>query len=305
MDLIKTDHSLSLSTPFDPLLLSTKTESHVVSGNKRKYKRFGTTPDYKTGIATGYSVGCNLRCNFCWASETRDKPDEPFKFYSPDEVFDILYEIVQRNRSIDKMRISDGEPTLGRDHLLELVEYCERSNCKQFVIETNGIILGSDKDFVKELSKFKKIYVRLSLKAGSPEMFRLKTGAVEDSFYLPFEGIKNLSEYNICFTISAMSADPRFMSPLERVALIVELGKVNPELVLNLEEEMVILFPTAKKRINKYLDLYNNNLEAPLFLRKLFGNYLQVSYPCIKTLFKQKISVSHTVKNIIQLIHGI
>ncbi|HHJ10640.1 MAG TPA: radical SAM protein [Bacteroidetes bacterium] len=288
----------------DPIELAKKTENVVCRGNKRKYLRFGTTPDYKTGVATGYAVGCNLRCVFCWAHETRDNNELVRDFYSPREVFDILHEIIGRNPKIDKIRISDGEPTLCRDHLMELIEITEKSDVGQFVLETNGILFGYDENYVKDLSAFKKIYVRLDLKAGTPEAFSKKTGAIPEAYEYPFQAIRHLMKYGINFGVAAMSADPRFMDPLERVGLITRVGEIDPALVLRLEEEMTVLVPTAKKRLNAY-GWKAGKVKYPFYVIGPLRKYVQVSYMPIKSLKKQKVNFGFLLKNLIQLKHGI
>lgn len=50
--------------PIDPLGLTEKTRDIVCDGTSRKYTDFYTVGVYG-GIATGYTVGCNLRCFFC------------------------------------------------------------------------------------------------------------------------------------------------------------------------------------------------------------------------------------------------
>jgi len=40
-----------------------------------------------------------------------------------------------------------------------------------FILETNVILLGADRDYVKGLSRFKKVHIRVSLKAGTTEDF--------------------------------------------------------------------------------------------------------------------------------------
>lgn len=47
--------------PFDPIELAKKTEEIVCRGVDRKYEAFYATGVYG-GIATGYTVGCCLRC---------------------------------------------------------------------------------------------------------------------------------------------------------------------------------------------------------------------------------------------------
>ena len=289
---------------FDPIELSIKTESIVIQGNKRKYLRFGTTPDYGTGIATGYALGCNLRCVFCWANETRDNLELAKDFYSPEEVFHKLSEIISRNPKIDKMRISNGETTIGREHLLQFAELFEKSSFNKFVIETNGVLLGNDKSYAKELSKFKKSCIRISLRAATAEDWSRKTGATPETFMLPYQAIRHLREYNANYTVSAMSADPRFMTPLERISLITRLGEIDPKLVLNLEEEVAYLFPVAERLMKNHgWNVYHNNL--PFFLKGPIQKYLQISYEPLNNIGKRKLSIRRTLKNLVQLRHGI
>ena len=288
----------------DPIELAKKTENAVCRGNQRKYLRFGTTPDYKTGVATGYAVGCNLRCVFCWAHETRDNNELARDFYSPGEVFNKLQAILERHTGMDKIRISDGEPTLCRDHLMELIEITEKSDVGQFVLETNGILLGYDESYVRDLSAYKKIYVRIDLKAGTPEAFSKKTGAIPEAYEYPFQAIRNLIKHGIHFGVAAMSADPRFMDPLERVGLITRLGEIDPSLVLRLEEEMTVLVPTARKRLNAY-GWEAGKVKYPFYVIGPLRKYVQVSYMPIKLLKKQKVDYGFSLKNLIQLRHGI
>ncbi len=288
----------------DPIELAARTEKVVCRGNKRRYLRFGTTPDYGTGVATGYAAGCNLRCIFCWASETRDDLEIAKTFYSPEEVFNILSEIVKKNPKIKQARISDGEPTIGRDHLLELIELVERSDISKFYLETNGILLGNDETYVRDLSRFRKLVVRVSLKGGTPESFSRITHAVPEAFDLPYQAIRNLLKYKVALDVAAMSGDPRFMDPLERISLIVKLGAIDPALVLKLQEEFTILFPTTKKRLLAE-GWSHNNIKLPFYLRGPLRKFVQVSYEPVRSIMKMKISKKNTIKNIIQLRHGI
>jgi len=292
--------------PFDPVDLAKATERAICKGNKRMYYRFGATHDYQTGIATGYTVGCSLRCIFCWSSKTRDCLMKASIFYSPQEVFDRLTDIAQKKR-LNQVRISDAESTIGKMHLLELLELVERSTLRRFVVETNGILLGNDRDYVQSLSQFRRLYVRVSLKASTPNDFTRKTGAVPEAFELPFQAIRNLKSAGINFSVSAMSADPRFMTPLERVSLIGKLAEIDPALVLNLEEEMVILYPETLKRLEAIRWDLNAGLTRRMrILKKMPGlkRFLQVAYRPISSLSHQKISRRFTIKAIRDLFHG-
>jgi len=169
-------------TPFDPLWLARLTEEKVCRGLSRKYTDFYCTGVYG-GISTGYAVGCCLRCVFCWVDFSRDFPDRFGQFYSPDEVADRLIANARRKR-LSRLRISGGEPTLCKGHLLEVLGRIEGRGFL-FILETNGILLGSDEGFARELAGYRDIHVRVSLKAGTAEGLEERTGAKGKFWELP------------------------------------------------------------------------------------------------------------------------
>jgi len=237
--------------PVDPVELAKETEKIVtrrgLGGLERKYEDFYATGVYG-GIATGYCVGCCFRCVFCWVSWGRDFPEKFGQFYSPEEAFHQLKEAAHRYR-VNKLRISGAEPTLGKDHLLGLLEYVESSTFPLFILETNGILFGVDKDYVRRVSKFTKPHVRVSLKAGTPEAFTKKTGAKPEAFEIPFQAIRNLMDYNVSFHVASMSADPRITTPEERRSLMKKLADIDTRLLLNLEEEVMDGYETTLARL--------------------------------------------------------
>lgn len=293
------------SKPYDPISLSKAAEKTTCKEEKRKYLKFGSTPNYGRGVATGYVFGCNLRCVFCWAHESRDEPEKKGELLSPQEAFANIYRIAKQ-KGLNKMRISDGEPTIGKQHLLGLLDSVERSDIKKYILETNGILLGYDTDYVKQLSQYKKLYVRVSLKAGTPKDFSNKTGAIPEAFDLPFVAIRKLREHGIGFGVAAMSADPRFMNPKERVLLMAKLADIDPAIVLNLEEEMTVLYPTAIKRL-RAAGWINDNSYLPALVRIIpaLKPYIQYSYPPVRSMKCPKISRKFTLKAIRELKHGI
>jgi len=237
--------------PFNPVELAIETEKIVTRkgprGLERKYEAFYATGVYG-GIATGYCVGCCFRCVFCWVSWGRDYPESFGQFYSAEEAFNQLKAVAHKYR-VNKLRISGAEPTLGKEHLLRLLEHVEASEFPRFILETNGILLGVDRDYVHKISKFTKPHVRVSLKAGTPEAFKKKTGAQPEAFGIPFQAICNLLDYNVSFHVAAMSADPRIATPEERENLIRKLAEIDPSLVINLEEEVMDAYDTTLARL--------------------------------------------------------
>lgn len=237
------------SAPFDPLDLARRTEEIVCRGDSRKYTRFYRVGVYG-GIATGYACGCCLRCIFCWVDWSRDFPETHGEFCSPKEAFSRLARVARKAR-VSQLRVSGAEPTLGKSHLLGLLERVEHSPFRLFVLETNGILIGADPDYARELARFGKVHMRVSLKAGTPEAFTRKTGATPESFELPFRGIAGLLQAEASFHVASMTADPRFVSREERQGLIERLKAIEPALVSNLEEERVDPYRTTVERLRR------------------------------------------------------
>ena len=82
-------------------------------------------------------------------------------------------------------------------------------------LETNGALFGLDPSYVSEISKLRKVHVRVSLKAGNSEAFELRTGVNRSYFEVPFKAIEYLLKSNISFHVAAM-IDPRIMPKGEK-----------------------------------------------------------------------------------------
>ena len=237
------------SQPFNPLEVAKKTEEIVCRNSMRKYTAFYTVGVYR-GIATGYAVGCCLRCFYCWVGLGRDFPERYGEFFSPLEVVKNL-ERAGRKRGVRKCRISGGEPTLCRNHLLNVLKLIENNSWFElFILETNGILFGADEGYVRALTPLTKIHVRVSLKAGNEDGFQQRTGAIGKFYQLPFKAIENLFEAGISFHVAAMT-DPRIMPKEERKALIKRLAEIDSRIALNLEEEVVDPYETTLFRLKK------------------------------------------------------
>jgi uncharacterized Fe-S cluster-containing radical SAM superfamily protein len=174
------------------------------------------------------------------------------EFYSPAEVCRRL-ERVALSYGTEKARISGGaEPTIGRAHLLGLLKLIERSNViGLFILETNGILLGSDESYARELSRFRKVHVRVSIKAGTPEGFERRTGAMGEFYELPFKALGYLLRYKVSCHAAAMT-DRRLMDERERGELLLKLRDINPSLAIRLEEEVVDPYETTLSRLEKF-----------------------------------------------------
>ncbi len=199
------------------------------------------------GISTGYTVGCCLRCVYCWVEWSRDFPESHGKFFTPKQAFQNLLFHAEKKR-VSKLRISGGEPTIGKDHLLQVLQLVKTTNYL-FMLETNGILLGYDQDYARELDQFRKnVHVRVSLKAGTPEGFQKRTGAVGKFYELPYLAIKKLKETNLEYHVACMS-DTRVMSSQERNTMLQKLKEIGYRGYL--EEEYCDAYPTSVVRLEK------------------------------------------------------
>ena len=233
-------------TGIDPILLSDLTEKVVVKNNLRRYYRLSRFERWYGGISTAYSCGCNLRCAFCFSGYPRDHPESTGRFYSPEEVAKALIECAKKSTS-EKLRVTGCEPTIGKEHLLNILELIS-STPYLFILESNGILIGHDVGYARELSKFKNLYVRISLKGTNPQEFSMLTGAMPDAFSLQLQSLKNLVDAGIQCRAAVMLS----FSPKENLAhLRKELNKIHPDLADNIEEEYVILYPPVVERLNK------------------------------------------------------
>jgi uncharacterized Fe-S cluster-containing radical SAM superfamily protein len=270
-------------TPFDPLTLAAETEKKVTregpEGLERKYTGIYSAPVYG-GIATGYAVGCCLRCIYCWSDWSRDFPERFGKFYSPKKVAAGLAKAAKsgitsrgwerfRGIKVNKLRLSGCEPTLAKAHLISTLEHVAESNYPLFILETNGILLGSDRDYVRQLSQFAdKLYVRVSFKAATPEGFTQRTGAIGSYYQLPFKAVKSLREEGILSRAAAMT-DPTVMSREEREILINRLSEIDRELGIDLEEEEIDAYETTISRVKAFQDSdFSRQLEKRILGRQ-------------------------------------
>jgi len=222
---------------YDPVTLSKKTESIVIKGNTKKYYRFRPTGFYG-GIATADTVGCNLRCKFCWSSSSVWNTKNVGKFYLPEDVAGILQDIAFK-KGYHQLRVSGGEPTIGRKHFITLLENINPKYL--FILETNGILLGADVTYVEELSKFKNLHVRVCFKGCNPEEFSMLTGA-EKGFEYQIKALEYLKDKKMNFNIALVSTKKERKEFYDKL-IGMDLGKIM------VEDEEIKLYPLVRKRL--------------------------------------------------------
>jgi uncharacterized Fe-S cluster-containing radical SAM superfamily protein len=216
-------------------------------GQERKYYRIRPARWYG-GIVTADCVGCGLLCKFCWVSDVvMNRPYDVGSFYTPKRVADSLVTLARKCK-LDLLRISGGEPTVGKQHLLEVLENL-RGKVYRFILETNGILIAHDESYAENLAKYNFIHVRVSLKGCNPQEFALLTGAKPEGFNLQLKALEKLFEAKVSCHPSVMAS----FSPKRNIQSLMErLRQISPKLAEEIEIEELILYPHVVRRLRNY-----------------------------------------------------
>lgn len=233
--------------PYDPVLRHKIIEKKVVRGECRKYYRFRTDRWYG-GIVTGDCVGCGLLCKFCWGRNPfLFTPQKVGDFY---EARDVANKLLSRARtkSMKQLRLSGGEPTIGRSHLLRLLDDL-RWKGYRFILETNGILIGSDKSYADDLAVFPFLHVRVSIKGCDQEEFTMLTNSKGEGFELQFRALEYLFNAGVSCNPAVMVS---FSSPKKLERLKRRIFMQMAPLMEEFEEEEVILYPHVSRRLHRF-----------------------------------------------------
>ncbi len=240
---------------FDPILLAEKEEKIVTRGNKRKYARLARPLRFYGGIISATEVGCNLRCKFCFSDKPVRRPHSTGRFYTPQQVFNALKKKADQYES-KLISASASEGTIGRQHLFEILEMVDKTDLV-YILETNGMTLGHEPDFARQLSKFRNLHVRVSIKGTTKEEYLMLTGASSKSYDLPYKALEHLMNAgvscNVCLVVS-------FSSTKDIKKAEQRLGELRPGLLKSLEKEHITLFPKVLKRLKKH-DMMPNTIQ--------------------------------------------
>jgi uncharacterized Fe-S cluster-containing radical SAM superfamily protein len=179
-----------------------------------------------------------------WSDAPRDRPESIGKFYSPEHIFGKLTACAEKF-GYEQLRVSGNEPTIGREHLLRLLELVDRTRYG-FILESNGILI--DSKYAKRLSEFKRVHVRISLKGTNREEFSLLTGAVPEAFDLQLRALRNLLDTSVpCHPAVMLS----FSSEKNYDGLKRRLREMDTVLSDGVEEEYVFLYPHVAEKLSR------------------------------------------------------
>jgi len=132
---------------------------------------------------------CNLNCPICFANAGKGSPYEP----DIDTVIE-MYRTVMDTVGRCTIQLSGGEPTL-RDDLPQIVSLGQEMGFNHILVNTNGIRLAKDRDYLKRLKNSGLSAVYLQFDGVSDDVYRFIRGA--DLFYLKNMAIDNCLEQKI------------------------------------------------------------------------------------------------------------
>jgi uncharacterized Fe-S cluster-containing radical SAM superfamily protein len=147
------------------------------------------------------------------------------------------------------MRLSGGEPTIGRSHLLDVLDKIEEQHRFRFILETNGILLGTDRPYCDELAAFRCLHVRVSLKGSCETEFEKLTGAKGEGFGQQLEALRNLRDIGVSCHPAVMSS---FSTEGEICQLKDRISRIDDRLTNDLELEEIIRYPRVERRLRKF-----------------------------------------------------
>jgi uncharacterized Fe-S cluster-containing radical SAM superfamily protein len=235
---------------YDPVERHRKIESRVVQkrvgGDLRKYYRFRHDRWYG-GIITADAAGCGLLCKFCWVPrESFLEGREEGEFLRAEQAAEKILRLM-KEKKINQGRISGGEPTIGRGHLLQFLNFLQKRRVR-FILETNGILIGEEETYAQDLAVFPFVHVRVSLKGCNEEEFSRLTGAEPKGFQLQLAALRNLAKAGVSVHPAVMSSFSGRESTDEFYHTI---WKIDPRMHSEVEMEEVILYPHVQEKLNR------------------------------------------------------
>ncbi len=133
---------------------------------------------------------CNLHCSFCFA-EGGEGEDIPFE-----TILENLKALAIPGQTL--VQLSGGEPTV-RDDLHQIVAAAKEAGCEYVQLNTNGIRLGEDLNYVRDLAEAGLSFVFMQFDGTNDEIYRKLRN--KDLLGIKQKAIDNCNKYNIGVTL--------------------------------------------------------------------------------------------------------
>jgi len=138
---------------------------------------------------------CNLSCPTCYAASGPDHGQHR----SLEQIKSMLHTVVANEGEPDVVQLSGGEPTL-HPEILTIIDYARTLPIKHLMLNTNGIRIASDRDFVEKLAAYRQGF-EVYLQFDSLQASALKTLRGVDLRKIRLKALEMLNEFNISTTL--------------------------------------------------------------------------------------------------------
>ncbi|AEP09477.1 radical SAM protein [Micavibrio aeruginosavorus] len=138
---------------------------------------------------------CNLECPVCFAESSPARK----KNLSLEQIESIMDALVESEGEPDVLQISGGEPTI-HPQILDILKLAKTKPIRHLMINTNGVRLARDRDFVQELSKLSPGF-EIYLQFDSLEKSALENLRGIDLRTIRRMALDNLEKFNISTTL--------------------------------------------------------------------------------------------------------
>ena len=91
---------------------------------------------------------CNMKCNICFHNSEPGLGNHR----SMEEIEQMLATLLEVESEPDLIQVTGGEPTT-HPQILEILRYLKKSPVRHLMLNTNGIRIAEDEEFVKDLQK--------------------------------------------------------------------------------------------------------------------------------------------------------
>jgi len=140
---------------------------------------------------------CDLCCPICYASSGKGKHLSLAKIEKMMDFFQL-----KESGKAEILQISGGEPTT-HPEILKIIELAKSKNFRYLMLNTNGLRIAADEEFVKKLSEFRgrfEIYLQFD---GFKESTYKHLRGRGDLLKTKLKAIENLKKYKIPVTLVA------------------------------------------------------------------------------------------------------
>ncbi|HHX75000.1 MAG TPA: radical SAM protein [Firmicutes bacterium] len=153
----------------------------------------GLCPEHRQGsccVLLEVTKRCNLNCAFCFAGGGNGE-DIPFA-----TVRRHLHDLADPGKTL--VQLSGGEPTV-RDDLPRIVAAAKEAGCRYVQLNTNGIRLAGDREYVRDLAAAGLSFVFMQFDGTDDNIYRTLRG--RSLFSIKKQAIENCAQYNLGVTL--------------------------------------------------------------------------------------------------------